>query len=54
MRKRKSILETSVLYTLIAIVLGFVIGAIFLVVAGISPAAAYGKLIDGEIGRAHV
>lgn len=51
MRKRKSILETSVLYTLIAIVLGFVIGAIFLVVAGISPAAAYGKLIDGVFGK---
>lgn len=51
MRKRKRILETSVLYTLIAIVLGFVIGAIFLVVAGISPAAAYGKLIDGVFGK---
>lgn len=51
MRRRKSILETSVLYTLIAIVLGFVIGAIFLVVAGISPAAAYGKLIDGVFGK---
>lgn len=51
MKKRKSILETNVLYTLLAIVLGFVIGAIFLVVAGISPAAAYGKLIDGVFGK---
>lgn len=49
--KKKSILESSVLYTVIAIVMGFVIGAIFLAAAGISPAAAYGKLIDGVFGK---
>ncbi len=51
MKKRKSILESNVLYTLIAIVIGFVIGAIFLAAAGISPAAAYGKLINGVFGK---
>ena len=44
--KKKSILESNILYTLIAIVVGFIIGAIFLSFAGISASAAYGKLID--------
>ena len=51
MKKRKSFLESNVLYTLIAIIIGFVIGAIFLVTVGISPAEAYGKLIDGVFGK---
>ena len=50
MKKRK-ILESNVLYTLIAIIIGFVIGAIFLAAAGISPAAAYGKLLNGVFGK---
>ena len=33
-KQKKSILESNVLYTLIAIVLGFVVGAIFLSIAG--------------------
>ena len=40
MNKKKSILESNVLYTIIAIIAGFLIGAIFLMVAGISPAVA--------------
>ena len=51
MKKRKSLLESNVLYTVIAIIIGFVIGAIFLAAAGISPAAAYGKLFDGVFGK---
>ena len=50
MKKRK-ILESNVLYTAIAIVIGFIIGVIFLAAAGISPAAAYGKLFDGVFGK---
>ena len=46
MNKKKSILESNLLYTLIAIVAGFIIGAVFLMIAGISPAVAYGKLIE--------
>ena len=39
------------LYTVIAIIIGFVIGAIFLAAAGISPAEAYGKLFNGVFGK---
>ena len=49
--KKKSILESNILYTLIAIVVGFIIGAIFLSFAGISASAAYGKLIDSVFGK---
>ena len=45
MNKKKSILECNVLYTIIAIIIGFLVGAIFLTIAGISPAVAYGKLL---------
>lgn len=51
MKKLKKVLESNVLYTALAIIIGFVIGAIFLAVAGISPAAAYGKLLDGVFGK---
>ena len=40
-KQKKSILESNVLYTLIAIVLGFVVGAIFLSIAGISPTSFF-------------
>ena len=39
MNKKKSILDGNVLYTIIAIIVGFLIGAVFLLIAGISPAA---------------
>ena len=51
MNKKKSILESNVLYTIIAILVGFVIGAVFLLIAGISPAMAYGKLIDSVFSK---
>ena len=35
MNKKKSILESNVLYTIIAIIAGFLIGAIFLMIADI-------------------
>ena len=43
MNKKKSILESNVLYTIIAIIAGLLIGAVFLMIAGISPAVAYGN-----------
>lgn len=49
--KKKSILESNVLYTVIAIIVGFIIGAVFLAAAGISPAVAYGKLVDSVFGK---
>ncbi len=55
MNNKKSFLQaikdSSVLYTLIAIVTGFVVGAILLAVIGISPAAAYGRLLNGIFGK---
>ncbi len=51
MNKKKSILESNVFYTLIAIAAGFLIGAVFLMIAGISPATAYGKLLSSVFGK---
>lgn len=55
MNNKKSFLQTvkdsSVLYTLIAIVTGFIVGAILLAVIGISPIAAYGRLVEGIFGK---
>lgn len=51
MDKKKSILQSSALYTLIAIVVGFLVGAILLAVAGISPIEAYAKLADGIFSK---
>lgn len=51
MNKKKSILESNVLYTIIAIIVGFAIGAIFLLIAGISPAVAYGKLLNSIFSK---
>ena len=51
MNKKKSILESNVLYTIIAIIAGFLIGAIFLMIAGISPAVAYGKLFSSIFSK---
>ncbi|MDO4519469.1 MAG: ABC transporter permease [Eubacteriales bacterium] len=41
---KQKILKSNLIFTLLSIVIGFIIGAIFLVVAKISPAEAYGKL----------
>lgn len=46
-----TIKDSSVTYTLIAIVTGFIVGAILLAAIGISPIAAYGKLLDGIFGK---
>ena len=51
MNKKKSILESNVLYTIIAIIAGFLIGAIFLMIAGISPSVAYGKLFSSIFSK---
>lgn len=48
---KKKILDSNVLYTIISIIIGFLIGAIFLLVAGISPAVAYQKLIDSVFSK---
>ncbi|MFI3238206.1 MAG: ABC transporter permease [Lachnospiraceae bacterium] len=54
-KNKKSIFEIireqNALYTLIAIVVGFIVGAILLAVIGISPAEAYGKLFSGIFSK---
>ena len=51
MKKKINILDSNVFYTFLAIIIGFIIGALFLMVAKVSPAAAYGKLINGVFGK---
>lgn len=51
MIKKKKILDSNMLYTVIAILVGFLIGAIFLLIAGISPEVAYGKLISSVFSK---
>ena len=51
MKKKFNILEADVFYTILAIIIGFIIGAVFLVVAGISPAVAYGKLFSSVFSK---
>lgn len=51
MNKKKSILESNVLYTIIAIIAGLLIGAVFLMIAGISPTVAYGKLFSSIFSK---
>lgn len=49
--KKKSILDFDLLYILIAIIVGFIIGAIFLAIVGFSPAEVYGKLLDSVFSK---
>lgn len=49
--KKKGILDSSLFYTVIAIAIGFAVGAVFLLIAGISPAVAYGKLVNSIFGK---
>ena len=51
MKKKFNILEADVFYTILAIIIGFIIGAIFLIIAGISPAVAYGKLFSSVFSK---
>jgi len=51
MKKKFNLFEADVFYTILAIIIGFIIGAIFLVIAGISPAVAYGKLFSSVFSK---
>lgn len=51
MHKKKSIWDSNAIYTLIAIIIGFLVGAILLVIAKISPAEAYGKLLESVFSK---
>lgn len=51
MDKKKGILYSNALYTFLAIIVGFLVGALLLTVAGISPMEAYAKLIEGIFSK---
>ena len=51
MNLKKKILDGNALYTIIAILIGFIVGALVLLIAGISPSATYGKLFDSIFGK---
>lgn len=51
MAEKKSIWNSNALYTFIAILFGFLVGAVLLVFAGISPAEAYVKLFTGVFSK---
>lgn len=50
MNKVEKFLNSKFLVTLFSILLGFVVGALFLLPMGISPVEAYAKLFDGVFG----
>ena len=45
------ILHGNLLYTMISIIVGFIVGAVLLQVAGINAGEAYGKQISGTLGK---
>ena len=51
MNKKGGILYCNALYTLIAIVMGFAVGAILLLAAGIDPGLAYSTLVGGIFSK---
>ena len=50
-KKSGSILESNALYTLIAIVIGFLVGAILLLMIGDNPGVVYSALLAGVFGK---
>ncbi len=51
MKSKKSILNNNALYTLVAIMVGFIVGGILLTLAGISPLEAYTKLFSSVFSK---
>lgn len=51
MSLKKRILNSNLLFSLLSIVIGFIVGAILLLVADISPAAAYGRLASSIFSK---
>ena len=51
MNEKKSILNSNAVYTFIAILFGFLVGAVFLLAAKLSPAEVYTKLFTGVFSK---
>lgn len=54
MKHKKSILEGNIIYTLFAILIGFLTGAIILAIAGMNPGVIYAKLFTGIFAKPEV
>lgn len=54
MKHKKSILEGNIIYTLFAILMGFLTGAIILAIAGMNPGVIYAKLISGIFSKPEI
>ena len=54
MKHKKSILEGNIIYTLFAILIGFLTGAIILAIAGMNPGVIYAKLFTGIFCKTEV
>lgn len=50
-KKKISLADNTVLFSLISIVLGLIVGAIALIIAGFNPIDAYSAMIEGIIGK---
>jgi len=48
---KEKIVKSSLLYTLLSIAIGFLVGAVLLQAIGVSPVKAYGKLYQGVFGK---
>ena len=51
MSKKNSILSSNAFYTLISIIIGFIVGALLLSFAKINPMVAYKQLFNGIFGK---
>ena len=49
-KKKISLADNMILFSLISIVLGLIVGAVALIIAGFNPIDAYSAMIEGIIG----
>lgn len=50
-KKKISLVDNTILFSLISIVLGLLVGAIALLIAGKDPIQAYSAMIEGVFGK---
>ena len=50
-KKKISLADNMILFSLISIVLGLIVGAVALIIAGFNPIDAYSAMIEGIIGK---
>ena len=50
-KKKFSLADNAILFSLISIILGLIVGAIALILAGEDPIVAYSAMIEGIFGK---